>query len=449
MSGRRRILTGTPQALLVSSFAGLIGLGTLLLSLPWAHQPGKVGFLDAFFTATSAVCVTGLIVVDTGSDYTLFGQTVILFLIQAGGLGVMTFAALAALILGGRLSLASQAALSDTFLQRDAASEFLRLFLRMLKLVFVIESAGASLLFVFLLQDKPVPHALGSAVFHAVSAFCNAGFSIYSDNLMGINHNIGFIAVVMLLIVSGGLGHIVLAELWSLLQDRHRESLRRFSHHTKIALGASILLIAGGVAGLLLFGLTPEERDLGERLWSALFQSVTARTAGFNTVDLGCLPLASLFFIMLFMFVGGSPGSCAGGIKTTTAAIWLARLKCRLLGRTDTVLLGRTVPIDIVRRVSVLVGLALLWNAFGTLYLLASERAIPGVGMEDLLFEQLSAFGTVGLSTGVTPQLSAAGRLWIILTMFVGRLGPLTLALWMIPMGQERIVYPDGKVMIG
>jgi len=339
--------------------------------------------------------------------------------------------------------------LTDSFLQRVAGDQFYSLFKRILILTFSIEALGALLLFIFLPHDKPALNVLGSAVFHSISAFCNAGFSLNSDSLLGLRDNKGVVIVIMLLIVLGGIGHLTLTEFLSFFKRKQDAARVTLSHHSKIVLLASGVLLFGGTLALLLFGMTPDETGFGERIWGALFQSVTARTAGFNTVEIGKLPLASLFFMCILMFVGGSPGSCAGGIKTTTTVIWLARLKCRLMGRSDTVLLGRSVPVDIVRRVSILMGLALIWNVLGTLFLLVSEHALPGANLESLLFEQISAFATVGLSTGVTPQLSVEGQLWIVLTMFIGRLGPLTLAFWAIPMGKERIGYPEGKVMIG
>lgn len=451
MSGWRRIFTGSPQALLVVGFGALILIGAGLLMLPFAHLPGKVGPLDALFTATSAVCVTGLIVVDTGSDFTMFGQIVILLLIQAGGLGVMTFAAIAAMALSGRLSFRSQAALADAFFQRDMAFELKTLFWRIVRLTFAIEGVGVLALFVGFVQTHDPGEALFTSVFHSISAFCNAGFSLYQDSLIGFRGSMLLIWTVMALIVLGGIGHFVLVESWDRATRRRgsdQSVAPKWSFHFKVAVSVSCALLVFGFAALLILGMTPGEDSPGDRVMGALFQSVTARTAGFNTVDIGALPLGSLALLTMLMFVGGSPGSCAGGIKTTSLAIWLARLRCRLMGRSDTVLLGRNVPVDIVRRVSILVGMALLWNAFGVL-LLSSTEHVPGIGLEDVLFEQISAFGTVGLSTGLTPNLSIAGRLWIILTMFVGRLGPLTLAVWMIPLRKEKITYPEGRVMIG
>jgi trk system potassium uptake protein len=436
----------------VAGFAGVILAGALVLRLPWAHEPGRVTFVDALFTSTSAVCITGLAVVDTGVDYTFFGQFVIMVLIQTGGLGVMTFAALAFGIVGSRLSIRSQALVHDSFFQRDAAAGFQKTFQTILLLTFCIEGVGALLLFPALEPTTDLGSAVFSAVFHAVSAFCNAGFSIRSDNLVGIRDSAGFVWVIMSLIVLGGLGFTVLHELWISATDplKRREfpTARRFSLHSRLVLSISAGLIVGGTALLLVFGLTADEATWYDKLVNALFQSVTARTAGFNTVDIGKLPAASLLTLIVLMFIGGSPGSCAGGVKTTSMAIWWARMKAGLRGKKDAHLLDRRLPHELVGRADLLLGLAVLWNIIGALILLATQSHISGRSL-DLLFEQISAFGTVGLSTGVTPGLTDVGKLWLSATMFVGRLGPLTIVVWMIPRATGSIRYPKGTVMIG
>lgn len=455
-SGLRRLISrSSPQALLVWGFAGLIIVGALLLLLPISHAPGRVGPLTALFTSTSAVCVTGLVVVDTSKDFTVFGQVVILVLIQLGGLGVMTFAALIFRLLGRRMSLSSRAALQDSFSQRDMASEFRSLFGAIVRMVATIEFLGALVLFLALLGTHGPGRALYSAVFHSISAFCNAGFSIYSNNLMHVADNPVALSVVMILIVLGGLGHVVLREVWELLigtarQRRYRPQgrIRALSLHTRVVLITTGVLIAGGTLGLVVFGVA-EGQSLGERLWTGLFQSITARTAGFNTIPIAAMPVASLALIAGLMFVGGSPGSCAGGVKTTSLAIYAAQVRALLKGGGEPSLLGRVLAKDVVDRASQVFMLAAGWNLIGILILAALEVPGSGFNLEHVVFEQLSAFGTVGLSADVTPSLSAVGRLWIIATMFVGRLGPLTLATWVTWGKRARIRYPEGRVMIG
>jgi len=438
--------------MLVGGFAAVILLGAAILRLPWCHAPGQVSFVDALFTSTSAVCVTGLTVVDTANDFTFLGQVVILLLIQTGGLGVMSFAALAFQIVGRRMSLQSQALLSDTFFQRDAASELHRSFRTILAITFTVEAAGAVLLVVFLFPSAQLGTVVFSAVFHSISAFCNAGFSIYRDNLIETRDSAGVLVVIMALIVLGGLGYVVLHEFWLLCIGRGRReaapAANRFTLHARVVLQVSGALVFGGAILLLVFGLTSAEVAWMDRLIHALFQSVTARTAGFNSVDIGQLPAASLFILIMLMFVGGSPASCAGGVKTTAFAIWLAGLRASLYGERDVRLLDRALPQDLVSRADFLLALAIFWNILGILLLLSTQTHLA-VRPLDLMFEQVSAFGTVGLSTGLTPKLSTFGKLWIVATMFVGRLGPLTVVLWIFPRSDARLKYPKGTVMIG
>ena len=450
------MLLGLPETLLIISFGGAILWGALLLRLPWAQQGGRVNFLDALFTSTSAVCVTGLVVVNTGSDFTRFGQIVIMLLIQTGGLGIMTFAALMFQFLGRRMSLKSQALLHGSFFQQDIGINFRAMFKRILWLTAVTELLGAALLFLALgPRASRLGEAILSALFHAVSAFCNAGFSLYDDNLLGLRHNYLFTTTIMVLIVIGGLGHTVVHEVWRRLEYRfsrwrgEQQDRPRLSVHSRVVLRVSGILIVGGAAGLLLLGLTATETSWGGRLAAALFQSVSARTAGFNTLDIGLLPQSSLLLLVILMFIGGSPASCAGGIKTTAFAISWAELRARVRGETEVRLLDRRIPKETLWRVSLLLRLALLWNIVGVLLLLVTEGARPGISMHNVVFEQISAFGTVGLSTGITDKLSAPGKLWIIATMFMGRLGPLTLAMWFFTPKTGHVQHPEGKVMIG
>jgi len=441
-----------PEGLLAVTFGLLILLGSILLALPMAHVSGKVSVLDALFTATSAVCVTGLVVVDTGKDFTPFGQGVILTLIQLGGLGIMTFAALAAQMLGGRLSFRSQAVLADAFYQREAATELRRNLKRIVALTFVLEFVGAWLLYVDLRQTSGGHPPLFSAVFHSISAFCNAGFSLNSDSLTLYRSRFLLMFTVMALIILGGLGHTVVLEA---LQRGGRRLLRRshrpirWSLNSRVVLVSSGMLIVVGVGGLLVLGLGKGGQSWWEAMPNALFQSVTARTAGFNTIEIGGLPTASLLVLIGLMFVGGSPGSCAGGIKTTSIAVGYAYLRSRIRSTQDAALLGRRLPQDLIARAAVIAVLAIIWNAVGCVILSATESAVGGPSFESLLFEQVSAFGTVGLSTGVTAGLSVAGKLWVIATMFVGRLGPLTVALIVTPARRAGIRYPEERLMIG
>lgn len=445
---RRLTAVQSPENLLILGFGALIVLGAGLLLLPWAHR-GDLGVLEALFTATSAVCVTGLAVVDTGSKFTPLGQGILLALIQTGGIGVMTAAGIAYALMGRRLNLNAVAALSSSMLQREAAGEFRQLFWRILAFVLGAELIGAVLLYTDLRTLAGGAGAVWSAVFHSVSAFCNAGFSLQADSLTGWRDRPLLMVVVMALIVLGGIGHPVAVDLWRRIDPRRRTGpgLRRLTLGSKVALGSSLLLVLAGFVALLAAGDTPDQTSWAERVWGALFQSVTTRTAGFNTVEIGAMSHAALFLMVMLMFIGGSPGSCAGGVKTTTFAMWGARLWSRLRGHGETQMFGRHIPEEIAQRVSTLMGLAVVWNVTGVFVLLITEGR--GAHMSNVVFEQISAFATVGLTTGITPELSTAGRLWIIASMFVGRLGPLTLALSLLTRRRAKVRYPEGRIMIG
>lgn len=442
-----------PEAVLAGSFAVLILVGTILLSLPAANRGSPIGLLDALFTATSAVCVTGLIVVDTGSAFSPFGHTVILGLIQLGGLGIMTFAALTAQLMGRRMSFRSQALIAETIYQGNAAAQVRRDLKRIVFLTFGFELIGFAALYQPLRgsADSAADAAFSSA-FHSISAFCNAGFSLYKDSLTSFGLSPWVMITIMLLIIAGGLGHTVVLEIFR--RGARRITARGdgpvvWSLHSRVVIRTSLLLTAVGAGGFVLMGLGDTDRGWLARTMNAVFQSVTARTAGFNTVDLAAVPLGALLVLVLLMFIGGSPASCAGGVKTTSAAVIYAEIRARLGAGREATLLGRRLPNEIVSKTILVIGLAVAWNMIGCLVLSLTELPHPELHLEQLLFEQVSAFGTVGLSTGITAQLSALGKTWIIVTMFVGRLGPLTAALAVLPRDVTGVRYPEERVMIG
>ncbi len=438
----------TAGQLLIQWFVGLICAGTFLLSLPFSHGVGRVSILDAWFTATSAVCVTGLVTLDTGTDFSLAGQWIILGLIQLGGLGILTFLALAFRAMGRRLDLQSQAAVEDALYQKNVALAFRNSFVHILKLVFSIELVGMILLFIALVPSHEPLHALYSSLFHAIASFTHAGFSIYPDSLEGLRNNHLFILVVMGLIFFGSLGHVVITECFDAFGAwrRHRREgtpLHRFSLHTRVVLRVSFFLLVAGTL-LIFIGGSGSQSPAG-RVQDALFLSVTARSGGLSTLSVGALPVASIWVLVVLMFIGGSPGSCAGGIKTTTLAVWWTRFLATFRGSFRGILLRRYIPEEIGRKVTMIIGFSLGWNLLGLFILLITERA----PFEHVLFEQASAFGTVGLSMGLTPELSAAGKAWIILSMFVGRIGPITIAMSSLKPVKENLQYPEGRVMIG
>ena len=442
-----------PESLVVAGFAVAILIGALLLYAPWSAGASSISFIDALFTSTSAVCVTGLTVVDTSKDFSLFGQIVLVILIQTGGLGIMTFAALTFQILGLRFSLQSSAVLHDTFFQKDIGSQFHSAFKTILTLTLAIEGIGALFLFIFFAPRLDnISDTIFYSIFHSVSAFCNAGFALATDNLVLWRDSEGILITVMALIIMGGLGYSVLYEIFWRIRSRSSEDPSlipiRLSLHSRVVLFVSALLIISGTIFISIFGLTADEKTVSDVLFNSLFQSVSARTAGFNSVDLGRVPPASLLILILLMFIGGSPGSCAGGVKTSSIAIYWARLVSGLRGMKEVHLHDRRLPHELVSRTDLLMTVAILWNILGVLVLFTTEADLK-VDSIALAFEQVSAFGTVGLSTGITPKLSVTGKLWIILTMFIGRLGPLTLVMLMIPKSVSNVSYPKGTVMIG
>jgi len=446
-----------PTQVLVLSFGVVILIGAGLLMLPWASAGAPLGFVDALFTATSATCVTGLVVVDTGTALNPFGQGVVLALIQLGGLGIMTYSSIFLLLASGRLSFRGLAIVHETLGRRQGQISVGRLVRDVFFYTLGIEVVGAVLLTVVFARTLPLPQAFGQGLFHSVSAFCNAGFALRGTSFMDYRGDALINLTLIALIVLGGLGFIVLEDLadaW-----RGRRAKRRFQPmlHTKVVLSTTGLLTAVGALTIWLF----ERKNAlvgmpwGETALACLFQSVTARTAGFNTLDYAALTNTTLFFTTLLMFVGASPGSCGGGIKTTTLAVVLALFRDRLLGRQRTRLFRRVLPEAVVVRA---VALLIASFAFVTVIALAlsvlETGPVPhrdgGNSFLGLFFESISAFGTVGLSTGVTPTLSTPGRLLIAMAMFVGRLGPLTMAVAIRQAnGSEEFQYAEESLMVG
>lgn len=441
-----------PARILMASFAGLIMLGTFLLTLPVAAQGEALGFIDALFTATSATCVTGLTVVDTGKTFSPFGQIVILALIQLGGLGLMTFSTMFTFFLaGGRLSLGSRDILQETLSQGPMQN--LKALLKTVFLAtFVIEIAGALLLTLCFMRDLPVSSALYHGVFHAISAFCNAGFALYTDNLESFKNDALVNFTVTSLIILGGLGFVVIFEI----NRKRRNPRHHLSLHARVVLRMTAGLIIAGALGIFLLEYTNTIENLpwGEKLLSCYFQSVTARTAGFNTLSISTLTDATLLLLIGLMFMGASPGSCGGGIKTTTGAVLLAFIRARFRNEENVHLLHRRIPSDVLARaISVVFFSAVLIMVFTFLLLLSEAASIShqqsrGIFLE-LFFEVTSAFGTVGLSTGITSSLAPLSKLLITLVMFIGRLGPLTVAIAVGKEAKMRFTYAQENVLIG
>lgn len=485
-----------PALLLVGSFAALIAIGTGLLLLPAATAEGETtGFTDALFTATSAVCVTGLTVVDTGGHWTLFGQLVAISLIQLGGIGLMTFTSVMALLMWRGLRVRETMVIREAFTS-DLRAEVRRVTAFILVSAVAIEAAGAALMLgTWSTTSTGGPITLADrayySVFHSISAFCNAGFGLYSRNLMDFRSTWGANLVIPLLIISGGIGFSVLYNLARLVRYRllRRPEApmvkKRLSLHSKLALVTTAGLLAAGMAAVIVLEAFPGRHEVwhstaympvrtasgeeapppeaapagesplgaswGDRVLGAWFLAVTARTAGFNTIDMTHVAFPTKFITIVLMFIGASPGSTGGGIKTVTFAVVLCGVWAALRGYPRTGAFRRVVPNATVLRAMAILVVCVAWVA-------GISTAIGSWGMRpegqftflDVLFETTSAFGTVGLSAGATPLLNELGRMLISMTMFIGRVGPITLFVAMQGKTEvRRYTYAAEDVAIG
>jgi len=447
-----------PTQILVMSFGTAVLSGTLLLWLPLASAEEPLSLVDALFTATSAVCVTGLTVVDTGTHFSLFGQLVILALIQLGGLGIMTLGTFFIAALGGRLSWQNRDLITQT-ISRDTRYDLWQLLKSVLLLTMTVEAIGAALLAIRFLTNMSLPTALYHSVFHSVSAFCNAGFSLNANSFESYVSDWIVNLTLIGLIIVGGLGFVVLLDLRRLVQrnDGLSHAERRLSFHSRLTLSFTGALVLTGV--VLFIGLEWTDTLTGlrwpDKLLASLFQSVTSRTAGFNTVPIGFTSNATLFLLIILMFIGGAPGSCAGGVKVTTFGVLFSLAINRIRGRQDAVIFRRRISEKSVTESMSILTLGITVLVVFTFLLLAIEVGTKSFSYTQgtfiqLFFEAVSAFGTVGLSTGITPELSVAGRLLVTLLMFIGRLGPLTIAVAVARRMQRPVFrYPEKQVMVG
>jgi trk system potassium uptake protein len=453
----------SPQWIVALIFMLAISIGTILLILPFSSTAqGSLSLLDALFTATSALCVTGLTVLDIGSELTLFGQIVVLTLIQLGGLGIMTIGTFLLVIIGQRLSMQSENVLLNTLGTGESGSLYI-VIKSIITFTLIFEGIGTLLLwFCYLnppdvyadLMGNGIAKPLYYALFHAISAFCNAGFSLHSNSLVYFRESPLYMLTAALLIVAGGIGFMVAYNLAGVRFRQHNLIKKvRVKLHTRLALSCTAFLI---VAGTLLLLLLEWNNTLAEipqthnRFITAFFQAVTPRTAGFNAVPMNEINSLSRFITNLLMFIGGSPGSAAGGIKTTTFVVLLMTIVAFCKGRSSTIVANRYVHDRIVRE-SIVIFLLFLFGiltAYGVL--LFTENPATTIEASNLFFETVSAFATVGLSMDTTTSLSNTGRLIIIVCMYVGRLGPMTVAL-LIGNRQiaESIHYPEENVVVG
>ncbi len=444
-----------PATLLVLSFLILIFSGTGLLMLPEMTTGHHIRFLDALFTATSASCVTGLTVVDTATFFTIKGKVIIMILIQLGGINIVSFAAFFATLSQRSGGLRYQSIIKD-LLSVEQLSDTRNILRSIIKWSILIEFAGSILLFFSWGDVIPYSNEEGrifSSVFHSISAFNNAGFSLFSDNLYQIGqHNLKVFQIVIgMLIITGGLGFFVLQDMFGISNIRRRLNFRWKTYHvsTKITLRATGLLILGGmiVFFVLEYNNTLSGKDFLDATVISFFQSVTTRTAGFNTVDIASLTKPVLFFFMILMFVGAGSGSTGGGIKVSTFAVVLKSAIATIRGKEHVEFFKRNIPFGIVNKAYTILLFAIFVISLSTFALTISE---PDFGFMRLAFEEVSAFATVGLSTGITPFLNDASKIIIILSMYIGRIGILSVAMML----SKRVIsskyqYAKTSVMVG
>jgi trk system potassium uptake protein TrkH len=456
MDKLRKIHLNTAE-ILALGFALVILIGAILLNLPFASKSGdSIGFVNALFTAASAVAVTGLVVVDTLTHWTMFGHIVILILIQIGGLGIIVMGTLFALVLGRRINFRQRVVMQEA-MNKITVNGVVKLAKYVLIFTFIIEGIGALLLSTRLIPIYGWGQGIWLSVFHSVSAFCNAGFDLIG-NFQSLTPFVSDPIVTLTvagLIIIGGLGFVVIFELME------RKNFRKLSLHTKfvLAMTGGLLLIGYVLIMVLEFNNpgTMGDLSLGGKLLSGFFHSVTPRTAGFNTLPMDKLMMGTIVMTMVFMFIGAGSAGTAGGVKVTTVGVLVAAIASTLKGRKETESFQRKLPRDLVNKSLAIIGLAITWVIVVAFVLSATEPQYMleqfgyNVSFQEILFEVVSAFGTVGLSLGITTQLSVVGKLVLTITMFMGRIGPLTLFMALAQRRQTTaaIQYPDEEIMIG
>jgi trk system potassium uptake protein TrkH len=441
--------------LFLLSFVATICVGTLLLGLPFSTVSGISG-IDGLFTATSAVCVTGLTVIDTGTSFTWFGQVVILLLIQIGGLGLMTLTVFFFRLLGMGVSIQHRMIMQETF-SAAPRKELVSLLKAIFIFTAVTELLGATVLTLYWWGEFPLKQAAYLGLFHAVSAFCNAGFSLFPDNLVPYANAAIVNITIASLIVLGGIGFPVVYDLYRYARMRRHQRVK-LSLQTQTVLLTTSALILAGTALFFLFerNITLKPLPLPVAIMASFFQSITARTAGFNTLDLAKIGEPAALLLMILMFIGASPGSCAGGIKTTTLSILSAALWCRLRGQYPTRLFRKNIPEDILTKGLSILGLSLFFISIIFFAVLVFQQSVnlSQDGVSDTfrayLFETISAFGTVGLSMGATPVLTSGSKFSLVVLMLIGRVGVIGFSYVFAPKIQHATIsYSEEPIMIG
>lgn len=448
-------LLANPQRMILLSFLSVIMIGAVMLMLPGAtYAEGSIGVIDALFTATSATCVTGLSTVDVPETFTIFGQITIMTLIQIGGLGIMTFSTFFMFFFVGKLSITGKDTFIDTFSQNPIV-ELGRLIRTVFIFTFMVEITGGLLLTERFLMEYSLGDAFYYGLFHSISSFCNAGFSVLDNGYMDYGTDWYFSGVNILLIICGGLGFIVIYDINVQMKHLWKGFFRRLSLHTRIVIITTLLLLFTGALFfyVLEFGNTLKGFSWHSQLILSVFQSATTRTAGFNTVQIDTLLPGTLYFIIILMFVGASPGSCGGGIKTTTFVIFIQSLVKQFSNNKDINICQRRIPQETLNRAASIVFFGIFTVGLFVLLLLLSEIHFgenrDKFSLMDILFEVVSAFGTVGLSTGVTRELSEAGKILVTILMYIGRLGPLTLVFALKSSQLSNLRYMKEDILVG
>lgn len=442
----------SPPRIFILSFGGVIFIGALLLWFPFSASKDHLRFIDALFTSASAVCVTGLVVIDNGKDLSTLGQVITIFLFQIGGLGIITFSTVFFVLMGRGISFKGREIVQATFLH-TRRRDFFIILKSILFYTLIFESVGTLLLFTRFLRDFPAGTALYQAIYHAISAFNNCGFSLFSDSLMKYQGDLLVNLTVMGLLVTGGIGFIVQYEVFS----KWKGVQKRLSVHSRMVLITTAVLILAGAFFFYFFERNHLLKDapLLNTILASLFQSVTPRTCGFNTVDIGLLTNATLLLLIVLMFIGASPGSTGGGIKTTSTALLLLMIWNRLRGNEEVNIYSRTIPREVVSRtLSIIFASAFSVSIITSILLVTGGGNLPPLESRhffvEYLFETVSAFGTVGLSMGVTPKLNDIQKFAIVLMMFAGRVGPLTLAFSLSrTRGKKGLTYAEEGVIVG
>jgi len=445
-SKRNPVVQLNPAQILIVGFLVLILIGTLLFMLPIATKDRHhLSFIDALFEATSAVCVTGLAVVDTGSTFTVFGQIVLLILIQLGGWGFMTSGIIMFVLLGKRIGLRERLVLQQS-INSFSLQGIVKLVQRIVIITLAIELLGAIVLASRWSYELPLQKAMYYGIFHSISAFNNAGFGLEPDSLMKWVGDPVVNIMITLLFITGGIGFTVILDVIE------KRSFKKLSLHSKVALSVSLLLNV--VSFVVILGLefrnpaTLGSLAMSDKLWASYFQGVVTRTAGFNSLDISQMTASSLIYMMGMMFIGASSGSTGGGIKVTTAAILFFALWKVVRNQEDVNIFKRRIPQELVIR-ALSITLSGILFMFIIFFLLTITEA--GKDITKILFETVSAFGTVGLSAGLTPELTPLGRILLTVMMFIGRLGPLTMAFALVhhTKNKSAIRYAEGKILIG